>query len=125
MDFIAKQNKPAADGDKPQTRRKRFLLQDLFSGIQGRASDAMGGGLGGGLGGLPGLSGLQDTIGGFASGFTGRSAKKGSAQYTSFEHQCCKLHLQSDCFLNKVRDLLKLTLQLTFNFSIVFDLRPY
>ena len=91
MDFIAKQKK-TADSDKPQTRRKRFLFQDLLSGIQSRAGGVLGGG----------LSGLQDRIGGGFSGLAGKNGK--SLQYTSFEHQCCKLHLQSDCFLNKVND---------------------
>lgn len=94
MDFIAKQNKPAAATDKPQIRRKRFLFQDLLSGIQGRASEVLGGG----------LSGLQGRMAGFG-GLAGKSGK--SSQYTSFEHQCCRLHLQSDCFLNKVRALFK------------------
>ena len=112
MDFIAKQQKKTtdlSDSDKPKTRRKRFLLRNLFSGL----SDGLQG-RSGGDGNLPVLSTLQDGLsslqngggllgGGLLGGGGGSKVRNGkrAKSLTSFEHRCCMMHLKSDCFLNK------------------------
>lgn len=127
MDFIAKQqNKESStDSDKPQVRRKRFLLQNLLSGLsegfQGRSGGSSGGGLLEG-----GLSTLQDGLSTITGGLQSRKLKK-SAQMnglTSFEHRCCMMHLKSDCFLTKVLHTCaeKSELRLYKAFQTVFSL---
>lgn len=106
---MAKRAKEAGPtNDKPQIRRKRFLLQNLLQtfgdGLQGRSNAGNGGGLPGlsTLPGLSSLSGLTENLSSSLPGLGSKKALKNSKSLTPLEHQCCMLHLQSDCFLSKV-----------------------